>query len=395
MNAREIKGEEIARNFDIRRTSRGWIVPSQSGKGTYLVRLNGHEPTCTCPDCEIRKSRCKHIIAVELLMKKELDSNGNVTTTKAVKVTYSQNWEAYRKAQNSELNLFEKLLADLVKNIPEPEQTRGRPRLSLQEQVFCAIEKVYTQLSSRRAYSLYRNAQENGTISKAPNSNAINKLLEREDIAPVLERLLGLSALPLKSVESTFAPDSSGFRTSQFNQYAIEKYGNRKKHKWVKCHILTGTRTNVIVSARITDENASDCPRFKPMVLEADSLGFEMKEIVADRGYLSRENYETAKGVGATAYIPFKSNVTGKARGSLIWKKMWHFFQFNNEEFMQRYHARSNVESCFNMVKMKFGDKLKSKGFTAQKNELLCKLIAHNIVVLIHEIYELNIKPQF
>jgi len=44
---------------------------------------------------------------------------------------------------------------------------------------------------------------------------------------------------------------------------------------------------------------------------------------------------------------------------------------------------------------MKFGDKLKSKGFTAQKNELLCKLVAHNIVVLIHEIHELGIKPQF
>jgi hypothetical protein len=47
------------------------------------------------------------------------------------------------------------------------------------------------------------------------------------------------------------------------------------------------------------------------------------------------------------------------------------------------------------MIKMKFGDKLKSKNFIAQKNELLCKLIAHNIVVLIHEMFELGIKPDF
>ena len=47
------------------------------------------------------------------------------------------------------------------------------------------------------------------------------------------------------------------------------------------------------------------------------------------------------------------------------------------------------------MVKAKFGDKLKSKNFIAQQNELLCKLIAHNIVVLIHEIYELGIEPKF
>ena len=47
------------------------------------------------------------------------------------------------------------------------------------------------------------------------------------------------------------------------------------------------------------------------------------------------------------------------------------------------------------MLKTKFGDKLKSKNFVAQKNELLCKVIAHNIVVLIHEMYELGIKPDF
>lgn len=62
---------------------------------------------------------------------------------------------------------------------------------------------------------------------------------------------------------------------------------------------------------------------------------------------------------------------------------------------MKHYHKRSNVESAFNMVKMKFGDKLKSKNRLAQQNELLCKFIAHNIVVLIHEMYELGIVPQF
>ena len=62
---------------------------------------------------------------------------------------------------------------------------------------------------------------------------------------------------------------------------------------------------------------------------------------------------------------------------------------------MEHYHKISNVESTFNMIKAKLGDKLKSKNFLAQKNELLCKLIAHNTIVLIHEMYELGIKPDF
>jgi len=110
---------------------------------------------------------------------------------------------------------------------------------------------------------------------------------------------------------------------------------------------------------------------------------------------LSRDNYDTANSIGAVAYIPFKSDTSGKARGSFTWKKMYYYFMLKRDEFLRHYHQRSNVETAIQMVKSKFGEKLKSKNYTAQKNELLCKLIAHNIVVLIHEMHELNIKPDF
>jgi len=315
--------------------------------------------------------------------------------TQTIRPTYPQDWPAYNKAQTNEVTLFDKLLSDLVKIVSEPSQQTGRPRISLQEGIYCAIEKVYSQLSSRRACSLYGRAVERGDIEKSPCYNVVNILLNREDLTPILHKLLAVSASPLRSVDTMFAPDSSGFRTSQFGQYAVEKYGAPRKHKWVKAHILVGTKTNVIASARITNENANDSPQFEPMVMEAHQNGFDIKEITADKGYSSRASYEVAESIGANAYIPFRSNATGRARGSYVWRKMYHFFQFNKEEFYQHYHQRSNAESAFNMVKMKFGDKLKSKNFTAQKNELLCKFIAHNIVVVIHEMYELGIVPRF
>lgn len=393
---REQKGMEIAKTFQITKTERGyWKVPSQSGKGYYLVNLNKHEPECSCPDCELRKQKCKHIFAVEFYLKRETDNKGNITETKAVKITYSQNWKAYNTAQTNEIKLFDGLLRDLVNGVPEPEQHMGRPRLSIKDIMFCSIQKVYSQLSSRRAYSLYANAKEKEKIGKAPNYNSINLFLNREDITPILHNLLTLTAMPLKGVETTFAPDSSGFRTTQFNEYCKEKHGTDKHHIWVKAHILVGTKTNIVASARITEGESNDCPQFAPMVNEAHDNGFDIREIPADMGYSSRENYSLAQSIGATAYIPFKSNATGKSRGSMIWRQMYHYFQFRREEFMIHYHQRSNVESAFNMIKAKFGDKLRSKNKTAQQNELLCKLIAHNIVVLIHEIHELGIKPDF
>jgi hypothetical protein len=45
------------------------------------------------------------------------------------------------------------------------------------------------------------------------------------------------------------------------------------------------------------------------------------------------------------------------------------------------------------MIKRKFGDCVRSKGDTAMKNEVLCKIVCHNICCLISAWYELGIEP--
>lgn len=402
MDARELRGIQIAEIGGLKQTPEGWVVPAQGGSGNYFVQLKNGKYVCDCPDCQTRGTTCKHQWAVIYTTKRKvtkIEKDGTKTITEEVDRTkiYSQDWKAYNTAQTSEITLFDELLKDLVENVEEPLRNpclTGRKPLGIRDSLFCSIQKVYSGLSSRRAYTLYKNASQRGQVGKAPNFNAINKFLNR-DITPILENLLTLSALPLRGVETTFAPDSTGFRTTQFNEYARHKYSTSKVHHWVKAHILVGVKTNVIASARITEENANDSPQFSPMVTEAYQNGFEIREIVADKAYSSRDNLDTANNIGAMPYIPFRSSATGKARGSLFWGRMYHYFMLNRDEFMQHYHQRSNVETAFMMIKSKFGDKLKSKKWIAQKNELLCKLIAHNIVVLIHEMYELGIKAEF
>ena len=67
----------------------------------------------------------------------------------------------------------------------------------------------------------------------------------------------------------------------------------------------------------------------------------------------------------------------------------------NNEEFIEHYHKRSNAEATIHMIKSKFGDSVRSKTWTAQINEVLCKIICHNICVVIQEMHELEINPEF
>jgi len=62
---------------------------------------------------------------------------------------------------------------------------------------------------------------------------------------------------------------------------------------------------------------------------------------------------------------------------------------------MKHYHLRSNVETTFFMIKARFGDFIRSKDKVAQLNEVLLKVLCHNICVVIQEMFELGIEPNF
>jgi len=68
-----------------------------------------------------------------------------------------------------------------------------------------------------------------------------------------------------------------------------------------------------------------------------------------------------------------------------------HLFAYQRDTFLSRYHQRSNVETAFHMIKSKFGDSVRSKSPEGQMNEVLAKVVAHNLCVLIASIHELNL----
>jgi len=392
MDLRQMRGLEIAKQKEqVVELTDCFLVKSQSGTGYYKV---GEDFTCNCPDFKKRQATCKHAYAVRYYLQIEKQTPFGVESER-VAISSKQAWKAYDEAQTHEITLFDELLKDLVENIGEPIQTFGRPRLSLRETAFCAIQKVYSQLSLRRAVSLFGNAVEKKQITHKPHFNAVSKFLNREDLTSVLERLVTITAAPLRSVETAFAVDSTGFRTTNFTQYANEKYGLGRKHDWLKAHACVGVKTNVVTSVVVGDAYSADSPQFQTLVARTASGGFKIEELSADKAYSSRDNLEAIADLGGTPYIPFKENAISKMKGSITWKKMFHFFQLHADEFYEHYHKRSNVESTFAAIKKKFGDGLKSRNKTAQKNELLCKIIAYNITVLIAEMHELGIKPEF
>ena len=139
--------------------------------------------------------------------------------------------------------------------------------------------------------------------------------MNRTEIKSILDTLIKTSSLPLREVETAFAVDSSGFSTSRFARWFDHKWGKEKKFKvWLKAHINSGTKTNIITAVNITEGTSSDSNELKSLI-EQTAENFNMSEVSADKAYTSKKNLELIKEHGAIPFIPFKKNVTGRARG--------------------------------------------------------------------------------
>ena len=305
--------------------------------------------------------------------------------------TYPQDWPAYNAAQTSEKDTFMVLLADLCANIPQPEYSFGRPRFPLADMVYTGTTKVYAGFSARRFDCDVRDACRKDFISTPPSFNSVNRYIANPDLTPIITALIERSAEPLSIVESAFAVDSSGFSTCRFDRWYDAKWGKEKSQRqWLKAHIVTGTKTNIVTSVEITPSNIHDSPVL-PGLLDSTDKQFTMTEVSADKAYLSDANLRLIEGHGAYPYIPFKSNTTG--RGSPMWKRLYAYFTLNEESWAAHYHRRSNVETTFSMIKGKFGDSVRAKSEPGQVNEILLKVLCHNICVLIQSMYEFGVAP--
>lgn len=316
--------------------------------------------------------------------------------------TYPQNWSAYNAAQTHEKEAVADLLHSMCEAIPSPEQRRGRPRIPFGDQLFAATMKVYGTASGRRTATDLREYEAKGYLDRAPHYNSIFEALENPALTPILKRMIEESAAPLREVETDFAVDSSGFSTSTYQRWFSHKYGREVlKSFWLKAHVMVGVQTNVVTSIEVTTIRGADCPQL-PQLLNVTGERFKVRSVAADKAYISHKNLDAIVAAGGFPLIPFKENQrnrdgaywrkdgTGKNNSAsrALWGRMYDYYNQNRREFLDAYHVRSNVESTFSMIKAKFGACVRSRMLPAQINEVLCKVLCHNLCCLANFAYE-------
>jgi transposase len=309
-----------------------------------------------------------------------------------------KDWHAYNAAQINEKTLLLLLLSQLCAGLMQPLHTFGRPPIPLGDVLFAMVLKVYNKTTCRQCIPDLQDAQSRDLISKVPMPSTILKYLEMKSTTRFLRQLIIESSLPLSEIETVFAIDSTGLSTSQFVRWVDHRSGKaevRDKRSWVKLHVMCGVLTNIITAVEISGPSAGDSPFFKALLLTT-LRHFRVKEVSCDKAYSALKNLLLAWQNKCLPFIPFKSNAKPEHRSrNHLWTRLYHFYSMNADWFEKHYHRRSNVESTFSMIKRRFDPHLRCRTKTAQINEALCKILCHNLCVIIHSMYEREIEPEF
>ncbi|KKM23572.1 hypothetical protein LCGC14_1613850 [marine sediment metagenome] len=296
---------------------------------------------------------------------------------------YTQDWKTYYQACRTEKLMFFRIIKDAVDYLViENKYGFGRPSAFFSDIIKSLCIKSYHNLSTWRLESELRLARSMGIIDNVYKKSCISKYMNSEDVTEVLHELYKIIAEPLIPIETQYAADATGIGNAYKAKKWIDVRLDKQEHKqYNKLHILSGTLTNTIIAAKITEGIRHESPIFKDLMVGVKR--FKVKEISADAGYLSRKNCELIQDSGAMPYILPKKNVTSYSKGSgTAWQNMIRLWKKHQMLFASHYHRRSNVESTFGMLKRKWGDFCRCKLPMTQENEILARIICHNAAVL-------------
>ncbi len=398
MDSRQKKGILLALRGGIVEDGVAHLVPSETKPSVRYRVFFMRACSCTCEDYERHQHHCKHIWAVHYSVMLECGEKlpEIPEDEEEVEPTVRRDWPAYNRAQINEKPKLLLLLRDLCSQLPAPKPNPrgGRPPIPLSDIVFALVYKVYSRAAARQFMADLDTAREKGLVSAKFNFNSLLNYFADSELTPILTSLISASAAPLRELErGNFAVDATGITTSRFRRWVQERdLPDKEKRDWVKLNLICGTKTKVVAAVEVTDGTTNESPFF-PRLIGTAAQQFRVLRVSADAQYLGANNLHAATEIGATPFIPFKDNSV--ADGDSLWQRMFYFYLFRQAEFMKHYGQRNIVECVFSMIKGRFGNGVRSRTRVAMKNEVLCKVICHNLCRVIHGIYESGLESDF
>jgi hypothetical protein len=313
--------------------------------------------------------------------KRDLESDDNPNNSRKDKAKPWRN-----KAYVNETVDVPRLLFELCMTVDERPRTsrRGPKPLRIGDQIQCIVLKKFFGRSATRTVKILEQAREKEYISRTPSSNSLIYYFNSRELTRILHDLIGRSSKPMIPYETWFAFDGTPLEMRDYLDYTGTYTSDRANgHRYIMLQTIAGVKTNIIPAAAVDVcleqyfHMKHDSQFVEDLVRRTIALGFKLTALWGDKAYDSYKNRQLVKEIGAEDHLTPR-------RGKGSKKKSRRDARHNDP----RMRTRNRVETVFSMIKQIFGGCVTGRNETALINEALSIVLAHNLRVLVHFMYE-------
>lgn len=188
--------------------------------------------------------------------------------------------------------------------------------------------------------------------------------------------------------------DSTGLKVYGEGEWKVRQHGWSKHRTWRKVHLGVDEATGELLAVVVSSPLRHDKDALTDLLEQVDQLDVALQQVSGDGGYDFMTCHRDITLRVARATIPPRRNACPNLRGETpqrdaILRRMQelagHSKNKKRQEWARQrwkeesgYHRRSLAETAVFRLKNIFGDKLSSRGFDAQDNEVLLRCAALN-----------------
>jgi len=304
------------------------------------------------------------------------------------------------EAHVNELRDVPHLLAYLCRVISGPAWKGSRQvPLPYCDRLYCVVLTEYFTHSGRRSEPHYEDAMERGHIRRAPFFNSVYDYYDDRLTTSHLQKLLRITGKVLMPYDIDAIMDGTDFVMEEKLEYADDErycdaYSVKKAggHRYLMAHFLAGQITHGVFAAAVDvclDKKFSlrhDSEFTNILIERAKANGFVFRdaEVWGDKGYAGGKNKVLIESLGAKSMITEKSG-----------KKLSRPHGDPGLCGCKGCYKRNAIETVNSMIKQIMGEKVSCKNKVSLENEVLARVVAHNLRVIQQAMIAMDIPVDF
>lgn len=230
--------------------------------------------------------------------------------------------------------------------------------------------RAYFHLPYRQTEGVVR-AHAGKEIPSIPDYSTINRRINKLNIK--INEKIGNDII--------IALDSTGIKIANRGEWLRHKWNVRKGY--LKIHVAVDINKKKIVSLEVTSEEVHDGSRLKKLVSNA-SENNDVKRVIADGAYDSKENFRYLFDNGIEAAIKVRKNSSDRSIGCYprkiaVLKQLKNFEKWKDSV---SYGYRWIAETVFSSVKRTFGEYVSARKYSNMVKEMMLKASLYNMFII-------------